>query len=85
MRPTELNGSLLKELRGRTCRLLAREDWTQAQLGRALGVSQVMAGNYLAGMPTPLPEPTESDLQQAARRLAGALLFVFSPGAFTGP
>ena len=73
MIPAELNGNLLKELRGRTCRLLAREKWTQAQLGRALGVSQVMAGNYLAGMPTPLPDPTESDLQQAARRLAGAL------------
>ena len=73
MIPAELNGNLLKELRGRTCRLLAREEWTQVQLGRALGVSQVMAGNYLASISTPLPEPTESDLQQAAHRLAEAL------------
>ena len=73
MIPTELNGNLLKELRGRTCRLLAREEWTQVQLGRALGVSQVMAGNYLASISTPLPEPTESDLQQVAHRLAEAL------------
>ena len=51
MMPVELNGNLLKELRGRTCRILADEGWTQSNLGSALGVSQVMAGNYLHTLP----------------------------------
>ena len=46
MMPVEMNGNLLKELRGRTCRILANEGWTQSNLGNALGVSQVMAGNW---------------------------------------
>ena len=51
MMPVELNGTLIKELRGRTCRILSNEGWTQSNLGKALGVSQVMAGNYLHTLP----------------------------------
>jgi predicted fused transcriptional regulator/phosphomethylpyrimidine kinase len=47
MMPVELTSSLFKELRGRSCRILAEDGWTQSRLGNALGVSQVMAGNYL--------------------------------------
>ena len=73
MMPIELTGNLFKELRGRTCRLLAGEDWTQSKLGKSLGVSQVMAGNYLHALPTRFAEPIESDLQEAARSLAEIL------------
>ena len=70
MMPVELNGNLLKELRGRTCRILADEGWTQSNLGNALGVSQVMAGNYLHTLPKRYSEPTESNLQEASVSLA---------------
>lgn len=73
MMPMELNGTLLKELRGRTCRLLSDEGWTQSNLGNALGVSQVMAGNYLHTLPKRYSEPTESNLQEASMRLADIL------------
>ena len=73
MIPVELNGNLLKELRGRTCRILANEGWTQSNLGSALGVSQVMAGNYLHTLPTRYSEPTESNLQEASLSLAEIL------------
>ena len=73
MMPVELTGNLFKELRGRTCRLLAEEGWTQSKLGKSLGVSQVMAGNYLHTLPTYLVEPIESDLQEAAQSLAEIL------------
>ena len=71
--PVELNGNLLKELRGRTCRLLSNEGWTQSNLGKALGVSQVMAGNYLHTLPTRYSEPIESNLQEASLSLAEIL------------
>ena len=71
--PVELNGNLLKELRGRTCRLLSKEGWTQSNLGNALGVSQVMAGNYLHTLPTRYSEPIESNLQEASLSLAEIL------------
>ena len=71
--PVELNGNLLKELRGRTCRLLSNEGWTQTNLGNALGVSQVMAGNYLHTLPTRYSEPIESNLQEASLSLAEIL------------
>ena len=45
MMPVELSGNLFKELRGRVCRILVEEGWTQTKLGKILGVSQVMAGN----------------------------------------
>ena len=73
MMPVELNGTLLKELRGRTCRLLSAEGWTQTNLGNALGVSQVMAGNYLHTLPTRYSEPIESNLQEASLSLAEIL------------
>jgi len=73
MMPVELNGNLLKELRGRTCRLLSNEGWTQSNLGNALGVSQVMAGNYLHTLPTRYSEPIESNLQEASLSLAEIL------------
>ena len=73
MMPVELTGNLFKELRGRTCRLLAEEGWTQSRLGKSLGVSQVMAGNYLHTLPTHFAEPIESDLQEAAQSLAEIL------------
>ena len=73
MMPVELNGNLLKELRGRTCRILADEGWTQSNLGSALGVSQVMAGNYLHTLPKRYSEPTESNLQEASLSLADIL------------
>ena len=73
MMPTELNGSLIKELRGRTCRILANEGWTQSNLGKSLGVSQVMAGNYLHTLPTRYSEPIESNLQEASLSLAEIL------------
>ena len=59
MMPAELNGKLLKELRGRTCRILSEEGWTQSSLGNALGVSQVMASNYLHTLPKRYGEPIE--------------------------
>ncbi len=71
--PVELNGNLLKELRGRTCRILSNEGWTQSNLGNALGVSQVMAGNYLHTLPTRYSEPIESNLQEASLSLAEIL------------
>jgi len=70
MLPAELNGNLLKELRGRTCRILSNEGWTQSDLGNALGVSQVMAGNYLHTLPARYSEPIESNLQEASLSLA---------------
>jgi len=73
MMPVELNGTLLKELRGRTCRILSGEGWTQSNLGNALGVSQVMAGNYLHTLPTRYSEPIESNLQEASLALAEIL------------
>jgi len=73
MMPVELNGNLLKELRGRTCRILSAEGWTQSNLGNALGVSQVMAGNYLHTLPTRYSEPIESNLQEASLSLAEIL------------
>ena len=73
MMPVELNGNLLKELRGRTCRILSAEGWTQSNLGSALGVSQVMAGNYLHTLPTRYSEPIESNLQEASLSLAEIL------------
>ena len=73
MMPVELTGNLFKELRGRACRLLAEEGWTQSRLGKSLGVSQVMAGNYLHTLPTHFAEPIESDLQEAAQSLAEIL------------
>ena len=73
MMPVELNGNLLKELRGRTCRILSAEGWTQSNLGNALGVSQVMAGNYLHTLPTRYGEPIESNLQEASLSLAEIL------------
>tara|TARA_B100001113_G_C21061717_1_gene601502 strand:- start:92 stop:898 length:807 start_codon:yes stop_codon:yes gene_type:complete len=73
MMPVELNGNLLKELRGRTCRILSNEGWTQSNLGNALGVSQVMAGNYLHTLPTRYSEPIESNLQEASLSLAEIL------------
>ena len=71
--PVELTGNLFKELRGRACRILSEEGWTQANLGRALGVSQVMAGNYLHTLPTHFNEPIESNLQEAAVSLSEIL------------
>ncbi len=71
--PHELNGTLLKELRARTCRRLAHRGWSQSRLGAALGVSQVMAGAYLRDPPQRYPEPTESDLAWAAEGLAQLL------------
>ena len=73
MMPVELTGNLFKELRGRACRLLAEEGWTQSKLGKSLGVSQVMAGNYLHTLPTHFAEPIESDLQEASQSLAEIL------------
>ena len=73
MMPVELTSNLFKELRGRSCRLLAEEGWTQARLGNALGVSQVMAGNYLHTLPTRYKEPIESDLEEATKSLAEIL------------
>ena len=73
MMPVELTGNLFKELRGRACRLLSEEGWTQSRLGKSLGVSQVMAGNYLHTLPTHFAEPIESDLQEAAQSLAEIL------------
>ena len=73
MMPVELTGNLFKELRGRACRLLSDEGWTQSNLGKALGVSQVMAGNYLHTLPTHYNEPIESNLQEAAVSLAEIL------------
>jgi predicted fused transcriptional regulator/phosphomethylpyrimidine kinase/predicted transcriptional regulator len=70
MMPVELTSNLFKELRGRSCRILAEDGWTQARLGNALGVSQVMAGNYLHTLPTRYKEPIESNLQEAAKSLA---------------
>ena len=73
MMPVELTGNLFKELRGRACRILSREGWTQSSLGQALGISQVMAGNYLHTLPTNYNEPIESNLQEAAISLAEIL------------
>ena len=73
MMPVELTGNLFKELRGRACRILSEEGWTQSSLGKALGVSQVMAGNYLHTLPTHYNEPIESNLQDAAISLAEIL------------
>ena len=73
MMPAELNGTLIKELRGRTCRILSDEGWTQSNLGNALGVSQVMAGNYLHTLPKKYSEPIESNLQEASISLADIL------------
>ena len=73
MIPVELNGTLIKELRGRTCRILSDEGWTQSNLGNALGVSQVMAGNYLHTLPKKYSEPIESNLQEASISLADIL------------
>jgi len=73
MMPVELTGNLFKELRGRVCRILAEEGWTQSRLGQSLGVSQVMAGNYLHTLPSTYSEPIESDLQESARNLAELL------------
>ena len=73
MMPVELTGNLFKELRGRVCRMLAEEGWTQSRLGKSLGVSQVMAGNYLHTLPSIYSEPIESDLQESARNLAELL------------
>ena len=73
MMPVELTGNLFKELRGRACRILSEEGWTQANLGRALGVSQVMAGNYLHTLATHYKEPIESNLQEAAILLSEML------------
>ena len=73
MMPVELNGTLIKELRGRTCRILSNEGWTQSNLGNALGVSQVMAGNYLHTLPKKYSEPIESNLQEASLSLADIL------------
>ena len=73
MMPIELTGNLFKELRGRACRILSEEGWTQANLGQALGVSQVMAGNYLHTLPTNYNEPIESNLQEAAVSLSEML------------
>ena len=73
MMPVELTSNLFKELRGRSCRILAKEGWTQSRLGEALGVSQVMAGNYLHTLPTRYKEPIESDLQESAKSLAEIL------------
>ena len=64
MMPVELTGNLFKELRGRACRILSAEGWTQSKLGKALGVSQVMAGNYLHTLPTNYNEPIESNFNQ---------------------
>ncbi len=69
--PVELTGNLFKELRGRACRILSDDGWTQSSLGKALGVSQVMAGNYLHTLPTHYNEPIESNLQAAAISLVG--------------
>jgi len=73
MMPVELTSNLFKELRGRSCRILAEEGWTQSRLGNALGVSQVMAGNYLHTLPTRYKEPIESDLQEAVKSLSEIL------------
>ena len=73
MMPVELTGNLFKELRGRACRILSDEGWTQSNLGKSLGVSQVMAGNYLHTLPTHYSEPIESNLQEAAVSLAEIL------------
>ena len=73
MMPVELTGNLFKELRGRACRILSNEGWTQSSLGNALGVSQVMAGNYLHTLPSHYNEPIESNLQDAAISLAEIL------------
>ena len=73
MMPVDLTGKLFKELRGRACRILAKDGWTQSRLGKALGVSQVMAGNYLHTLPSAYSEPIESDLQESARNLAELL------------
>ena len=73
MMPVELTGNLLKELRGRTCRLLSDEGWTQSKLGKALGISQVMAGNYLHTLPIQYNEPIESNLQESSFSLAEIL------------
>lgn len=73
MMPVELTGNLFKELKGRACRILSAEGWTQSNLGRALGVSQVMAGNYLHTLPTNYNEPIESNLQEAAVSLSEIL------------
>ena len=73
MVPVELTGNLFKELRGRACRILSDEGWTQSNLGKSLGVSQVMEGNYLHTLPTHYSEPIESNLQEAAITLAEIL------------
>jgi len=73
MMPVELTGNLLKELKGRACRLLSDEGWTQSKLGKALGISQVMAGNYLHTLPIQYNEPIESNLQEASFSLAEIL------------
>ena len=73
MMPVELTGNLFKELMGRACRILSEEGWTQSSLGKSLGVSQVMAGNYLHTLPTHYIEPIESNLQEAAISLAEIL------------
>ena len=73
MMPVELNGTLIKELRGRTCRILSKEGWTQSNLGNALGVSHVMAGNYLHTLHKKYSEPIESNLQEASISLADIL------------
>ena len=73
MMPVELTGNLFKELRGRVCRILVEEGWTQTKLGKILGVSQVMAGNYLHTLPSTYGEPIESDLEESSRSLAEVL------------
>ena len=73
MMPVEMTGNLFKELRGRACRILSDDGWTQSNLGKALGISQVMAGNYLHTLPTLYNEPIESNLQDAAISLAEIL------------
>ena len=52
---------------------MSKEGWTQSNLGNALGVSQVMAGNYLHTLPKKYSEPIESNLQEASISLADIL------------